>query len=521
MITEKIKKLFSGRRFSRVQFLLAGVVSGALLILAFPRKDISVLSFFSLVPLILILSREKPLKVVSSFFIAGVTFFSGLLFWLRLCLVHYGNFSGVTGLILVLLLAVYLALFWGILGLVQSFLYRRWGKWTIGILPFSWTAMEFLQCMGNMGFPWGLLGYSQYKNLSLIQISRFTGVYGVSFLIVLSNVAVGYILLNIARRKIFLKRVLLVILTVGIIFFLCEIYGVRVLKTEPEGNFTVSLIQGNVHWLGGEGRSEEDVMENYLRLSQEAFAEHPELVIWPESFTPFLLTVPSPEMEKIKTLAQEGKTYLLIGGMDWQFQGQDYHYFNSAFLISPRGEIVDKYYKVQLVPFGEYVPKPFFFARHLVEGAGGGGIERGRQFTIFHHPRANFGVMICYESIFPNIARYLVKGGADFLVNITNDSWFVGAGPYQHAYASIFRAVENNVSLVRVATTGLSFTINSQGRITGEIPARAITYLTDRIALSSGGTFYTRQGDVFSWFCLVVTVLLLAIPGTVYLFDRS
>jgi len=514
-ITEETKRkpsaprLSSGsRKFSMGLSLLAALSSGILLILAFPRQDISVLAFFSLVPLILILPGRKLFTVGATFFIAGVTFFLGLLFWLRLCLVHYGNFSGFNSLLLVVLLAIYLALFWGVLGLVQSLLYRRWGWGSVWFLPFNWTALEYLRGIGNIGFPWGGLGYSQYANLSLIQISRMSGVYGVSFLIVLSNVALASLIFYFFRKG-FFKRELLIILVVGMVFFLCWIYGNHTLKTQEENNFTVSLVQGDVHMLGSRERSEKEVMENYLRLSHEAYTQHPELVIWPESSTPFLLSLPSPEMEKVRNLAQEGHTYLLIGSMDVQIEDPDYQYFNGAFLISPQGKILDRYHKIQLVPFGEYLPRPFSFARRLVAGARGRDIERGSRFTIFQHPRAKFAVMICFESIFPRIARRMVREGAEFLINITNDSWFVGAGPYQHAYAAIFRAVENNVSLVRVATTGLSFTVDSRGRIKKEIPAGSITYLTDQIALSSRRTFYTRYGDIFAWFCITVIAFLL------------
>jgi apolipoprotein N-acyltransferase len=201
---------------------------------------------------------------------------------------------------------------------------------------------------------------------------------------------------------------------------------------------------------------------------------------------------------------------LLVGSPD-RTSGASPRYYNSAFLISPAGEIVQKYDKIHLVPFGEYVPLSslLFFVHKMATGIGD--FSAGEAFTVFEIPGGRFGVLICFETIFPDQVRRYVLGGAGFLVNITNDAWFGdSAAPYQHLSMAALRAVENGVYLVRAANTGISAIVAPSGQILAQSDLFVEAALTATMAPQLGGTFYTRRGDLFAWGSILISLFLLA-----------
>jgi len=260
------------------------------------------------------------------------------------------------------------------------------------------------------------------------------------------------------------------------------------------------------------------ILEKYLNITSKVNKDKPDLIIWPEAALPVVLEEEPIFMEQVKKLAKEIKIPILLGAVNTQ----DDHYYNSALLISSEGEISTKYNKLHLVPFGEYIPfrKTVSFLETIVPI---GDFTAGREYTVFKTQNSKlktqnfFSVLICFEDLFPGLSREFIKKGADFLVNITNDAWFKRtSSPYQHLQASVFRAVENRVSLVRAANTGVSGFITPTGKILSLVQDKTGRnifvdgYVTGEIThLKRNLSFYTRRGDVFVAICLVFILFIV------------
>ncbi|HWU40190.1 MAG TPA: apolipoprotein N-acyltransferase, partial [Candidatus Acidoferrum sp.] len=273
----------------------------------------------------------------------------------------------------------------------------------------------------------------------------------------------------------------------------------------------IALLQGNipqdVKW---EPKFQEETMAIYMDLTLRAQATLPQLVIWPETATPFFFQDSFPYRSRILDLAQKLQTHLLFGSPGYDRKGREIHYYNSAFLISPEGKVSGRYDKIHLVPFGEYAPLTgiFGFTRDIIGAMGD--FHSGEEVRNLAIAQGKFGVLICYEAIFPDLTRQFVDQGALFLVNITNDAWFGHtAAPYQHLSMVALRAVENRVPIARAANTGVSGFIHPSGRIlqASDIFTKAI--VSGNIYLSKRWSFYTQFGDLFTYLCIGYTVLFL------------
>jgi apolipoprotein N-acyltransferase len=231
-------------------------------------------------------------------------------------------------------------------------------------------------------------------------------------------------------------------------------------------------------------------------------------VVWPETATPFFFQDGGPERESLLALSRRLDTYLLFGSPAATFAGAEMtSQRNRAYLVGPREGEIDYYDKMQLVPFGEYVPfaRVLFFVEQMVEAVGT--LAPGTRPTVFTVPAGRFGVLVCYEGVFPWVSRRLVGDGADFLVNVTNDAWYgQTSAPYQHQAQATLRAVENRVPLVRAANTGISSVVREDGRVAWAGPLDQLLEHTEEIAWHRVRTFYTRFGDVFVWACVLATL---------------
>ncbi|MEK7841299.1 MAG: apolipoprotein N-acyltransferase, partial [Deltaproteobacteria bacterium] len=352
---------------------------------------------------------------------------------------------------------------------------------TILFAPSLWVALEYLR--GNMitfGFPWALLGYSQSTFLPLIQIADITGLYGISFLIVMVNAVIFFAMSYWIgkEKKLPVKEGLLVfiVLMVVLIYGLFRISEIDKVS-EHWKTLRIAIVQGNIDqgrkWDASFQKQTVDIYRNLslppnvsiggLGMAKQSVR----LVIWPETAVPFYLQSDKDLGPEIFNVPKQTNAYLLTGSPAYgPGFGGDVKYYNSAFLISPRGEIIEKYDKIHLVPFGEYVPlkKYLPFIHKLVVGVGD--FTPGKWLKPIEFEGNSFGVLICFESIFPELARGFIKDGAGFLINITNDAWFGRtSAPYQHFSQAIFRAVENKVFLIRSANTGISGVIDPVGRV--------------------------------------------------------
>ena len=490
--------------------IFLALLSGILAFLAFPPFELTLLAWVSLVPLLLAIKTSSFRGTFWYSYLAGVVFFASLLYWL----------TNVTVPGMILLVAV-LSIFYGIFGIIAG-LVMRYGL-DLFILPFTWVVCEYIRSNLFTGFPWGLLGYSQYRNINLIQIADITGAYGVSFLIVIFNVALFSLFIR-SRKKIVYMMVALFLIIMSTSYGIYRLNNYRIW-----GSPRLSVVQGNIpqheKW---DAKFADDIVKKYERITKEAAKTKPSLIIWPETSYPYLVEGKENPAEEISALAARVEIPILAGFA--YKEGNDY--YNTAMLFDETGEVAGVYYKKHLVPFGEYVPfaKYLSFLRGYIDKPIGN-FASGDSYTLFSLKAVTvtptdsgtklrqtdfyrFGTLICFEDIFAYIAEEFALSGASFVVNITNDAWFgETAASRQHLQASVFRAVENKLPVVRAANTGISCFVNSTGKVTSYVEEGGKKtfvegFATDRIDIHAGKSFYTLYGDVFVYFCTFMMAFL-------------
>jgi apolipoprotein N-acyltransferase len=495
---------------------LALAVSGGLLsALAFPPWDYGLLAFVGLVPLLLGLDGAAGREAAWLGYSWGLAFYLATVWWVINTMTTYGKMP--LGLSIVAL-----ALMCGVLAAYPAaFAWLQWaGRERLAlpraVLPvvaaLLWTGLELLRTYLFSGFPWLLFGTSQYREPSVRLLAALAGVYGISLLLVLVNASLAELILawltpGQGRRA---WRHSLVPVGLSVLALCGTFLYARLGWHDPARGpaLRVALLQGNIDQsLKWDRAYQTATLEIYERLTRQAAAERPDLVVWPETALPFLLRG-EPELgRRVLELAAELHVPLLVGSPDLR----DGLFYNSAFLIGADGRIEGRYDKQHLVPFGEYVPLHwlFFFLDKLVVGIGDFG--RGQRASVLQVDGARFGVMICYEVIFPAEVRAFVRGGAQFLVNITNDAWFGRSGaPYQHLAMAAMRAVENGTYLVRAANTGVSAIIAPSGEILAATDLFTRQALSGTIRLRQEETLYTRTGDLLAWACAAFLAAYLA-----------
>ena len=503
--------------------------SAILLILAFPNFSLHFLAWIALVPLFTGLANKNSKQAFVLSFCTGIVFLMGVFYWINVV----ENFQ----LTDFLLLGVLLGSYFGLFGLLLNFLSQSFCLPRALTAPVLWVSMEYLRSQaGAFSLPWAFLAHSQYLNLPVIQISSITGAYGVSFLIVMINAAIADIFIVLCKGARSQGKGNRDVLTAGAVCLallaLSVVYGVwRLHETDPGNRVRVAVIQGNIPQnLRWSPRLLNQHLEKHLNLSREAAkAGRPALIIWPETSVTGSITQNKALFDPLAALAQDSNAYLLIGSAErpkFTVAGdrRDGKSTNSAFLITPEGAIAERYDKIRLFPFGEYLPYtnlpwPVRIASHWQ----GEAFEPGRAFVVFAMPILKFAVTICWEDIFPDLVREFVKNGAKLIVNITNEAWFGDtAAPYQLLSMSVFRAVENRVAIARAANTGVSGFIDPYGRILGTVTKDnketfVDGFLVKEIQQNEGTSFYTRYGDLFAFsqigLCVVALVYMLVKQG--------
>jgi apolipoprotein N-acyltransferase len=488
-------------------------LSAVLLALAFPTFNVSWLAFVGLAPLLWATRRTSPRRAAFLGLLSGTAFFIINLFWLTHAMAVYGHIPWAFAVSLLMLLALYLGAYVSVFTLVWAWVAPRSLLGLILVPPALWTALEYVRTYALTGFPWGFLAYTQAGNLPLIQTAAWTGMYGVSWVLVLSNAVLAA---SLDRAIPPFRRALALIALAGLISGL-SFLGVDRLRIPDRGQpLRVAAVQGNVpqdvKW---RPEVRQEILQRYERLTQETGGAKPSLIVWPETAIPYLLGVDAPIRRRIEALARQARTHLLVSSPDAE-PGSPPRYFNSAFHVAPDRGIVARYDKIHLVPFGEYVPlRPVLglFVDKLTQGAIGD-FQAGEEYTVFDLNGARFGVTISYEIYFPAEVRRYVQGGADFLVNITNDAWYGRtAAPYQHVAMVVFRAVENNAFLVRAANTGISAVVHPTGRVLAASDLFEEAILVQTIRTRKEDTFYSRHGDVFAWLSLLGAMASLVMKG--------
>jgi apolipoprotein N-acyltransferase len=479
----------------RRRTLLLCVISGLLLALSFPPYHLGFLAFFCLVPFLFALTKRQTEPSFGLGLVMGLALYGSTFFWIA-----WVTLPGALGAIG--LLTVFLGLF----TLIFHFVLRRLGALAIWAFPFFWTAMEYLRSLGQLGFPWTSICYSQTEYLPLIQFASLTGPYGVSFWLASINSLVFWSLSRWRRGK-YLLLLLVPLLVIP------YVYGQGIIPKSPaSADFRVALIQPNmgpdIKW---DSKYIEHNFEVLIDMTRQTQQEQPDMIIWPETATPCYLMKQRDYHQRVRDLVEELGVPLLTGSPDYAYRGdEEYEYFNSAFFLVPQDPQVQGYTKMQLVPFSEKIPYDEKISLLRRINFGEADFTPGCDHTIFEHPRARFAVLICFESIFPQLAREFHRRGADFLVVITNDGWFGKTpAPYQHAQISIFRAIETRTSIARCANTGVSMIIDPFGRIIHRTPIFVKERVVANLSLQRQDTFYARHGDWLSRACTVVAGLFL------------
>ena len=480
------------------------LLSGLLFTASIPRFDHYFLAWICLVPVFLARLWLPSKEHFTLGLVAGIAWASGRTYWITETLQLYGALSFAeavsTNTLLVFYLALYIAFF------TASCRYLDFSSplfaWSAASI---WVLFEWVQNWMISGFPWQLLGYSQYLNPPLLQLGSVTGVYGLSFLIVLFNAALAQALWH---------RTLSTYLVLPLIFMasahLWGLYRLDAIEKSQNPTIEVGVVQGNIPQ---DRKWKEDrktwTTNHYAKLTRQLAAkEKPNLIIYPETALPLYFGDPfyASYTDTIAALAPELDIPILVGSLKIDYRFGKTQIYNRAFLLNTQGEVADFADKVHLVPFGEFLPFPSIF-QYLQGLTAESGIfthgDRHKALTIPDQP-STFGVFICYESIFPEITRALMALNPDFLVNTTNDAWFgTSSAPHQHLAHLALRAVESGRAIVRAANTGISGLIEPNGRIAYSTPLfETVTFSVD-VPLLKEQTIYALYGDIFLVCCAI------------------
>ena len=389
----------------------------------------------------------------------------------------------------------------------------------------SWVALEMLVVRLLGGFPWNLLGTSQYRMLPLIQIASVTGVHGVAFLVVWTSVsllcAAAVIVRRPQERSVWLGEIILPMLAVAGAFA----FGFHQVSRPPSAtrSLRVTLVQPSIpQTLIWDSANDRERFRGLLRLSELALTNATDLLVWPEAALPKMLRYDEEILNGVTGLARAHHVWMIVGSDDAEPDRNAVGtpattYFNSAFLISPDGEIAARYCKRNLVIFGEYIPLarwlPFLKWFTPIDS----GFTSGREATRFELPdlKLKIAPLICYEDTFPQLGRAASDGDTDLLVNLTNDGWFgEGAAQCQQAAGATFRAVENGLPLVRCANTGLTCWMDAGGSLreiftdaSGGIYGAGFRTVKIPLAEKREPTFYHQHGDWLGWSCVALAAL--------------
>ncbi len=384
------------------------------------------------------------------------------------------------------------------------------------IAPVLWVTLEYARTYIITGFPWSLIGYSQYSFLPLIQISDITGVYGISFLVAAVN---GLIFDLIGHERTgeskwaLHRNVKSGAIMLAIVIIASLVYGLGKLKHNDQGNsITVTVLQGNIDQDKKWDRNyQREVIDTYKDLTLAAVAaEKSDLVVWPESALPFIFGYDENLTNEVRDLQKQINSHMLIGSVLLKGSEKGKSLLsNSVIMLSPGTDAIEVYDKIHLVPFGEYVPlgNLFPFIKKLVVAVGD--FVQGKDVTVMNTPFAKIGNLICYEIAFPGLVRKFIYNGANLIVTVTNDAWFGRtSAPYQHFSMAVFRAIENRVPVARSANTGISGFIDSRGRIMEKSDIFVKASLTKKIYVGNEKSFYAGHGDVFAYACLLITSIM-------------
>jgi apolipoprotein N-acyltransferase len=503
----------------------------------------SVFAWFGLVPLLCaVLSRDtieraRPLRRAFLLsYVCGVLWYAGNCYWVRDVMRQYGDMPPLAPELLLAGFSLVLGLYFGLFGLAVALVRKATGSAGLALVaaPFFWTGLE-LAAARITSVPWDQLGYSQVDNALVNQLAPWTGVYGISFLLVAVNavIAAGLLMDRCARQRL--------CVVAGVALALAGAAGIMVKPPKPATAATAVLIQPNLD-VGGAGLWTDAAEWNrhiadFTRLAGEQcktyiagipqtgaatgeiicppYATHPDLIAWPESPAPFFEEQPRFQNALVK-IARDNDTPVVVGniGSNFSAEKQEWHDYNSALVVGSDGARIGRYDKIHLVPFGEYVPfsRLLSFARKLTGKVSR--FDRGDQRKVFRLNGHRYGIFICYEAVFADEVRQFSQLGAEALVNISDDGWYGDtSAPWQHLNMARMRAIENRRWLLRDTNNGVTAAIDPYGRVRQSIPRHVEDALPAQYGFRDDVTFYTAHGDVFAWLCAILGLGIVVWTG--------
>ncbi len=520
------------------------LMSGLLLGLAYPPNPVGLLGSIGLVPLLYALERGRSYREMIRWAYLSLLLFSALSTW------WVGSWQAKTEPFL-MMSCVLLVLIHPLFFLVPLIAYRAVRRATtplfaLAFLPFLWTGGEYLHALTDASYPWLTLGNTQTYNLYYIQFIEYTGVWGLSFLLMVQNCAFTAMLFSLGSERKEQARIIRgSIVLIAVTLVVPYAHGLFVLDGEEETgrNLTVTIIQPNMDpW---EKWKQNDTVNHIVMhgdLSRATIGStKPDMFLWAETAIPNPLTQPGAEhrMAEMRAVVDGLGVPVMSGFPDYMRYarkedaspssktglesdgrgGADtfyYDHFNSVGMFVPGRGLTGAYHKMQLVPFGERIPfaddLPFLIEM-LTWDMGISAWGKGKNISVFDVPydgtTTRGAAVICFESVYPNVTRKFVEAGAEFLTIVTNDGWYMGTpGPLQHERIAIMRAIENRRGIARAANTGISCFITPYGRIISETEENERTSLTDKVELRDDLTLYTRWGDWFPGLCLAAAAVM-------------
>ena len=524
-------KFFTAARakFPSLKNSLLAVFSAILLVLAFPGFEFWFLAWFALAPLFWAIEREKD-SIVKSFFLGwlwGIVFFFGSCWWLAYAPTHYGGMPAPVSYFLVLCACTAVGVFPAIFAVLSAALLRRFGGRAILAAPFLWTAIEFLR-FWTTGNNWNSIAYSQAFNNHSFQTSQtaqFGGIYLVGFWIVIFNVLFTIILYSAIpaltsenssfRNKNSAKSAVFFVLLASLFILPFAFFPSFNFSDNPKNiEAVVVAVQPNVpmsglkyeDWQRLRGKHVE-LTENALRNLPRTDHQPPVIVIFPESPMNFQYERDREFQQFLRALTTRNNVSVLFNSAEPDAERESY--FNSAVMVNEKGEKAAQYDKIFLLPFGEYAPVPAPLQSLVPTMVGN--FSFGKEYDLLPFGEAKAGVMICFESHFPNLSREYALAGADVLVEMTNDG-YLGSTPVlrQHLASAVFRAVETNRPVLRVTNVGVTAYIDERGEVLDAAEPYTEATRVWTVAKSDGNqTFYVRYGDWFAWLCSLVSAILI------------
>lgn len=495
-------------------------LAGLLLALAFPKFSLAGLAWLAPALLVYATNGKSGADAFRTSYVSGLTFWLASLYWLLLIPVAGFPILGW------LALSFYVALFTGVwtwlIAPRVAVEEMSWSRRTLWALAGAviWVALEMIRVRLLGGFPWSLLGVSQYQMVPLIQIAAFTGVYGVSFLIVWLSLslfcAVRMIFHRPEQHHIWQREIILPL------FFAVTVFAagwMHILRTPPPPpGLRVTMIQPNIpQTVIWNPDADTNSFARFLAQNEAALTNATDLLLWPESAVPELSLENG---QAISDLARRHHLWLILNSTDIGQKNGERVFYNAAFLINPQGDLVNVYHKQKLVIFGEYIPLvrwlPFLKWFTPITGGWTAG-ERSVTFTLARTnlPVVRCASLICFEDTFATTTRAAAQDDIDFLVNLTNDGWFgESAEQWQHMAQSVFRCVENGLPLLRCANNGVTCVIDTHGRVESilrdaqgsEYRAGALTVDVPLAIREAPRTFYRRHGDWFGLGCVLLAL---------------